>query len=142
MAWSANVNSSTSERFAHLASWAQGEPTEYLPTVVLSDVKTASTARHPFALFYDAFQRELIGIQTVVAGGLSFGDRPINELLAVFLGEDQARQLLVWRRTDAREEILGLLRSLPRGRNIADEQVVVDSVQLPSADAVTSLPRS
>jgi hypothetical protein len=124
----------------HLAAWIGGEPTTELPTVVLSDLKTPSTARHPFSLFYDELQRALGRVKTVVAGGVSFGDLPINRLIAAYLAEDVERRLVVWRPSGTgADEVFTMLKQLPGGNRAKRAQVLAQRVSLPDAAAVDAL---
>jgi hypothetical protein len=123
-----------------LDEWVSGQPSSELPTVVLGDLKTPTTGRYPFALFYDELRRGLESAQCVVAAGIGFGDRPINSLLAEYLGRDRSRHLLVWKRSSTPvDEFVSLLRAFPAGRSVEASQITVQQVTLPDPDAVASL---
>ena len=127
-----------------LNRWAAGDTTLGQPSVLLGDLKTPVTNRLPFATFYEELRRRLAVDELVVAGGYSFGDRPINQALAQYLAERSSRRLVVWSPTPNRHEYLTRLRNqLPASaRSFQDRQVIAESVTLPDADAIAGLRRT
>lgn len=124
-----------------LAKWAEGDVSEGQPAVVLGDMKTCVAGRYPFFVFYEEFARRLSMTELVVVGGYSFGDRPVNRLLARYLGEDRRRKMLIWSPRPEPERYLDRLQAQLadyEGR-IRDEQLEVQAVELPNADAVKHL---
>jgi hypothetical protein len=79
----------------------------------------------------------------VVVGGCSFGDRPLNRALARFLSRNTQNQLLVWNPNGAPDVYLERLRKqlLPHEHPISAEQLSVERVWLPDADALRTLRR-
>jgi hypothetical protein len=120
--------------------WAAGKAVDLLPTVVLGDQKSQQTNRYPFVLFYDKFRVNLAFKDSLVAVGYSFGDRPVNAIVASFLAGNPERQLIIWKRSGTVGDYLARLRSyLAKGQEIADEQVTLTKVSLPDVEAVTAL---
>lgn len=126
-----------------LNRWVGGDTTSGQPSVLLGDLKTPITNRLPFATFYDELRRCLAMDDLVVAGGYSFGDRPINHALAKYLSEGRRRRLIVWSPTPDRQAYLNRLRiQLPTSsRDFRDTQVTTESVTLPDAEAIADLRR-
>lgn len=147
IAWTTNLSGELSKR--DMASmrgeriveqWAGGEALDLLPTVVLGDQKSQQTNRYPFVLFYDKFRVNLGFKDTLVAAGYSFGDRPVNAIVASFLASNPERQLVIWKRSGNVSDYLARLRSyLAKGQEIADGQVRLTQVSLPDVEAVTAL---
>jgi hypothetical protein len=124
-----------------LKSWTEGAMDRGLPAVVLSDLKTRYTEQYPFSILYDELHRELSNESLVVAGGYSFGDRPLNRALARFLSRNTHNGVLVWNPRGTRAEYLDRLRKqlLENENAINDDQVIVERVSLPDADALRDL---
>lgn len=124
-----------------LEAWATGQMDLGLPAVILTDLKTRYTEQYPFSMFYDELHRELAGVNLVVVGGYSFGDRPLNWALARFLARNPQNRLLIWNPTGTTADYVGRLRKqlLPSENPIREEQVRVEHVWLPDAAALRSL---
>jgi hypothetical protein len=124
-----------------LEGWAAGNMDRGLPAVILTDLKTRYTEQYPFSTLYDELHRELSNESLVVVGGYSFGDRPLNRALARFLSRDTHNKLLIWNPTGTRDAYLDRLRKqlLQGERGIGAEQVSVERVSLPDADAPRNL---
>lgn len=124
-----------------LDAWAGGSTDVGLPAVVLSDLKTRYTEQYPFSILYDELHRELSNESLVVVGGYSFGDRPLNRALARFLARNAHNGLLIWNPRGTREAYLDRLRKqlLQNENAINDEQVIVERVTLPDAEALRDL---
>jgi hypothetical protein len=121
--------------------WADGVATDGWPTVILGDLKSRQAARFPFNLFYGEFQSALASAQLAVVGGYSFGDRPVNAELATFLASSASNRLIVWELTPNHDLIFDRLQVqlAETAQAIKPEQVEVNSVTLPSPDAVEAL---
>lgn len=120
--------------------WAAAEEVDAVPTVVLGDQKSQRTNRYPFVLFYEAFRRNLDWKDTLVAAGYSFGDRPVNAIVANYLAANPERRLLIWKRSGAVADYIARLRSyLGDGQQIADQQVELVLRSLPDVEAVEAL---
>jgi hypothetical protein len=124
-----------------LDRWAAGNVDEGQPSVVLTDLKTPVAGRYPFVIFYEELARCLSNTRLAVVGGYSFGDKPVNRTLALYLKQDSFRRLRVWAPQPDRERYLERLRlQLQLGEGtIADHQLEVEPVTLPDAEAVKSL---
>jgi len=109
--------------------------------VILTDLKTRYTEQYPFRIFYHELDCELSHESQVVVGGYSFGDRPLNRALALFLSQDTENRLIVWNPSGTRDAYLNRLRKqLPQDeRAISANQVSVEHVRLPDADALRNL---
>ena len=130
-----------------LERWADGNGEPGLPAVVLTDRKVTAVGSYPFALFYEQLDRELDEADTVVVGGYSFGDRPVNTALARFLLGDPENQIRIWSPSapEHRAAILERLRaaspeSRVAARPMGDNQIVAERVILPDADSIRQLP--
>lgn len=122
-------------------AWAAGDMDRGLPAVILTDLKTRYTEQYPFSTFYDELHRELSNESLVVVGGYSFGDRPLNRALARFLSRNTQNRLLVWNPGGTRDGYLDRLRKqlLENEHPIGTQQVSVERVQLPDAEALQNL---
>ncbi len=124
-----------------LDGWAAGHLDRSFPAVILTDLKTRYTEQYPFRIFYHELDCELSHESQVVVGGYSFGDRPLNRALALFLSQDTENRLIVWNPSGTRDAYLNRLRKqLPQDeRAISANQVSVEHVRLPDADALRNL---
>ena len=124
-----------------LEAWAAGNMNLGLPAVVLGDLKTRYTEQYPFSTLYDELHRELSKESLIVVGGYSFGDRPLNRALARFLSRNTQNRLLVWNPSGAPEVYIDRLRRqlLPDEQAISAEQLTVERVWLPDANALRAL---
>lgn len=124
-----------------LDRWAAGDIDEGQPSVVLTDLKTPVAGRYPFVVFYEELARCLSNTRLAVVGGYSFGDKPVNRALALYLKENPFRRLRIWAPQPDRERYLERLRLQLQGAEgtIADDQIEVDEVTLPDAEAVKRL---
>ena len=124
-----------------LEAWAAGNMNLGLPAVVLGDLKTRYTEQYPFSTLYDELHRELSKESLIVVGGYSFGDRPLNRALACFLSRNTQNRLLVWNPSGAPEVYIDRLRRqlLPDEQAISAEQLTVERVWLPDANALRAL---
>jgi hypothetical protein len=123
-----------------LRQWADGETENGYPSVLLGDLKSRLTREYPFLIMYEELYRQLEGASLVVAGGYSFGDRPLNHAMASFLARNTQRRIRVWNQHVDKERYLQRLRShLPDTETISDNQVEVDEVMLPDASSVRRL---
>ncbi len=124
-----------------LEAWAAGSMDRGLPAVILGDLKTRYTEQYPFSALYDELHRELSNESLVVVGGYSFGDRPLNRALARFLSRNTQNRLVIWNPAGTLSAYLDRLRRqlLNREHPISEEQVTVEQVWLPDAEAVRRL---
>lgn len=124
-----------------LGRWVDGDVTLGQPTVILTDLKTPVAERYPFVVFYQELARCLAETQLVVVGGYGFGDRPVNCALALYLKDDPARRIRVWSPRPDRAQTVERLRMqlAAGGGTIADDQVEVEEVTLPDAEALRQL---
>jgi hypothetical protein len=92
-------------------------------------------------VLYDELHRRLSHESLAVVGGYSFGDRPLNRALARFLSRDPRNRLVVWNPAGTAGMYLSRLRRqlLDNEHPISGEQVIVEQVLLPDADAVRRL---
>lgn len=113
-----------------------------VPAVILTDLKTRYTEQYPFSMLYDELHHALANESLVVVGGYSFGDRPVNRALARFLSRNTENRLIVWSPSGTRDAYLDRLRTqlLSNEQNISAEQITVEAVRLPDAEAVRRLP--
>jgi hypothetical protein len=127
-----------------LEAWAAGNMDRGFPAVILGDLKTRYTEQYPFSTFYDELHRQLSNESLVIAGGYSFGDRPLNRALARFLSRNTQNRLLVWNPVGTSDLYLDRLRKqlLDKEHPISEEQVSVEQVWLPDAEAVRHLESS
>ena len=125
-----------------LEAWAAGDIDRGVPAVILTDLKTRYTEQYPFSVFYSELHHALANDSLVVVGGYSFGDRPLNRALAHFLSHAAENRLIVWNPTGTRDAYLERLRKqlLDNDRDISADQIRVEAVRLPEAEAVRSLP--
>jgi hypothetical protein len=124
-----------------LEAWVAGDMDHGVPAVILTDLKTRYTEHPPFSTFYDELHHSLSNDSFAVVGGYSFGDCPLNRALAHFLSRDRQNRLLVWNPSGTAGVYLDRLRKqlLDRERNIGAEQITVQPVRLPDAEAVRNL---
>ncbi|MGH3274029.1 MAG: SIR2 family protein [Streptosporangiaceae bacterium] len=125
-----------------LDAWAAGDTEHGVPAVILTDLKTHYTEQYPFSTFYDELHHALLNESRVVVGGYSFGDRPLNRALARFLSRKTDNQLLIWNPSGTPDLYLNRLRKQLTATEsaIGDQQIIVEHVSLPDADAVRRLP--
>lgn len=125
-----------------LDAWAVGDTEHGVPAVILTDLKTHYTEQYPFSTFYNELHYALSTESRVVVGGYSFGDRPLNRALARFLSRKIDNQLVVWNPGGTHDMYLNRLRRqlMANEPAIGEEQIVVEHVSLPDADAVRALP--
>jgi hypothetical protein len=117
--------------------WAAGRITAGIPTVLLTDLKNLLATRYPFVVFYEELRRQLQSARIAVAGGYSFGDRPLNQAFAEFLSRSRTNRLEVWGPDPDGPRILDRLqRYLPHRSRFVNDQVVTVPVTLPSADVI------
>jgi hypothetical protein len=64
------------------ARWAAGEALPTRPRLILTDQKARAVALEPFARSYAALGEGLSKADRVMIAGYSFGDVPLNEVLA------------------------------------------------------------
>jgi hypothetical protein len=121
--------------------WAAGQPTEGWPSVVLGDLKSRQAARFPFALFYGELRYRLDKARLVVTGGYSFGDKPLNRELALYLASRPENRLLVWSRRPSHENVLKRLQVqlLHDSKTIGPDQVETEAITLPDPNAIDRL---
>jgi hypothetical protein len=124
-----------------LEAWAAGDTDRGLPAVILGDLKTRYTEQYPFSTLYDELHRQLSAESLVVVGGYSFGDRPLNRALARFLSRNTQNRLLIWNPAGTPDMYLERLRKqlLDKEHPISIEQISVEQVRLPDAEAVQRL---
>jgi hypothetical protein len=124
-----------------LEAWAAGDMERGVPAVILTDLKTRYTEQDPFSTFYHELHHALSNESLVVVGGYSFGDRPLNRALARFLSLAPKNRLLVWNPSGTPDVYLDRLRKqlMDRERAIDAEQITVERVRLPDAEAVRDL---
>ena len=122
-----------------LPSWVDGELDQGLPAVVLSDLKSRAVQRYPFSVFYEAFANDLAHANFVAVAGYGFGDRPVNQQLAEYLGGHHQNSITVLH-PHASGRVAGWLAGLRTIRQgLLPNQLVPVDCYLPDADAIATL---
>ena len=122
-----------------LPSWVDGNLDQGLPAVVLSDLKSRVVQRYPFSVFYEAFGEDLARANSVAVAGYGFGDRPVNQQLAKYLGDHPQNSITVLHPHAGTRAAgwIGELRTLTQG--LHQNQLVPVDCCLPDADAIAGL---
>lgn len=122
-----------------LPAWVEGTIDQGLPAVVLSDLKSRVVQRYPFSVFYGAFGEDLVQANAVAVAGYGFGDRPVNEQLAKYLGEHPQNSVTVLH-PHAGSRVTDWLAELETLRpGLHQDRLVPVDCWLPDAEAVGDL---